>query len=176
LDRHRSEWPQNCAVTSSDIALKLARHWGQSLSARVGASSEALREFESRHGVKLPTEMRDYLVQLDGTGTSWQDDKDAQLFSFWQLAQIRPVNEDLASYGMQPIAGLDRYFVFADFMDWSWAYAIKLDADSPGDNEVVMIGTEDGHPRRIAGSFGEFVDLYVDDSPRIYIRGNADRW
>jgi len=94
------------------------------LSSRLGALREAIREFESRY-VKLPTEMRDYLLQLDGTSARWPVDQDARLFSFWQLAQIRPVNDELASYEVPPIAGFERYFVFADFMDWSWAYAIN---------------------------------------------------
>jgi hypothetical protein len=156
----------------ADIAQKLAGHWGQSLSSRLGAPSDALRDFETRHGVRLPPEMRNYLLQLDGMGASWPDDQDARLFSFWQLAQIRPVNEELASHGLPPIPGVDHYFVFADFMTWSWAYAINLAADSTTGNEVVLIGTEDGRPLRVAGSFGEFVDLYVSNSPQIYMRGN----
>src|SRR5687767_1414656 len=102
------------AVTMpSDVAQRLATYWGQSLSSRRGASSEALLGFEARHSVKLPSDMRDYLLHLDGTGASWPDDQDPKGFSFWQLTQIRPVNDELASNGLSALPGLERYFVFA---------------------------------------------------------------
>ena len=110
--------------------------------------------------------MRDYLLQLDGTGTHWPGDQDVKGFSFWQLAQIRPVNEELAAHGLRAEKGLERYFVFADFGTWLWAYAIRLGADPSAGNRIVMIGNDD--PIHIADSFDEFVDLYVQDSPRLY--------
>jgi hypothetical protein len=150
----------------SDVAQRLVNYWGQSLSSRRGASSAALLAFEARHAVKLPSDMRDYLLQLDGTGGSWPDDQDPKGFSFWQLIQIRPVNDELASKGLSALPGLERYFVFADFLTWLWAYAIQLDAKESLVNRVVLIGKD--HPIHVADSFSEFVDLYLQNSSRIY--------
>lgn len=150
----------------SNIAQRLANHWGQSLSSRRGASSAAVSGFEARHAVKLPGDMRDYLLQLDGTGASWPNDQDAKGFSFWQLTQIRPVNDELASKGLSALPGLERYFAFADFLTWMWAYAIELDSQASLVNRVVLVGKD--HPIRVADSFTEFVDLYLQNSSRIY--------
>ena len=92
-----------------------------------------------------------------------------QGFSLWELARVRPAAEELGDASPPVTAGpeLDQFFVFADYLDWSWAYAIRLTADPMEGGRVVMIGTRDGVPLEIASSFGEFVDLLVRDSPRL---------
>lgn len=110
--------------------------------------------------------MREYLLQLDGTGSHWPDEQDAKGFSLWPLARIRPAAEELAKTGMIEVPGLDQYFAFADYLDWSWAYAIRLASDDSSGNRVILIGQD--APLEVASSFGEFVDLYLQDSPRLY--------
>ena len=151
---------------TSAIARKLASHWGQDPTTERGASLAAVSQFESSYQVRLPRDMRDYLLQLDGTGTHWPGDQDAKGFSFWQLAQIRPVNEELGAHGMPAAEDLKDYFVFADFGTWLWAYAIRLDDGRSTSNRVVLIGND--KPIHIADSFEEFVELYVHDSARTY--------
>lgn len=152
---------------TSKIAKRLATHWGREGNPPGhGASPEAVSAFESSHKVVIPAEMRDYLLELDGMGQYWPDDQDANGFSLWPIARIRPVAEELAALGKNSIPGLEHYFAFADYMAWSWAYAILLTHEESSDNPVVIIGMDS--PVRVASSFGEFVDLYLEDSPRLY--------
>jgi hypothetical protein len=110
--------------------------------------------------------MREYLLQLDRSGSTWPDDQDAKGFSFWPLARILPAAEELAKTAITDVSGLDEYFAFADYLGWSWAYAIRLAFDDSRGNRVILIGKE--APFEVASSFGEFVDLYLQDSPRLY--------
>lgn len=145
---------------------KLADHWGQPLSSHRGASPAAIREFELSYGVKLPADMRDYFLQFDGTGAHSPLDQDAKGFSFWQLAQVRPVKDELMARRIPPMEGMEQFFVFADFLTWLWAYAIRLDAGTSARNPIVLIDGEKSVP--IADSFSEFVDLYVQNSESLY--------
>ena len=151
------------------VADKLADHWAlQKLAVSPGAVPQAVRQFEATHKVILPDELRSYFLRHDGMGQYWPNDQDAKGFAFWSLARIRPAAEELAerSSSEAPV-DLDGYFAFADYLGWSWAYAIRLTADLADNNPVIMIGTADGVPLEIASSFGEFVDLYLQDSPRL---------
>lgn len=129
---------------------------------RPGATREAVGLFETTYDVSFPADMRDYFLKHDGMSPDWRYAKDKEGFSLWELARVRPATEELADNGV-PLAEqgreLDQYFAFADYLDWSWAYAIRLTADPRDINRVVMIGTADGLPIEIASSFGEFVDL-----------------
>lgn len=154
---------------------KLSRYWAaQKLPVRPGATREAVRHFETTYDVSFPAEIRDYFLKQDGMSSDWQYAKDkggfSPWFTLWELARVRPAAEELAAGRPPEKAGpeLDQYFAFADYLDWSWAYAIRLTSDPREGGRVVMLGTADGVPIEIASSFGEFVDLLLQDSPRLY--------
>jgi hypothetical protein len=149
---------------------KLSRYWaGQKLPVQPGATRGAVKQFETTYGVSFPAEIRDYFLKHDGMSPYSPYDKDKNGFSFWELSRVRPAAEELAEAGPPHEAGpeLDHYFVFADYLDWSWAYAIRLTSDPLEGGRVVMLGMG-GVPPEIASSFGEFVDLVIRDSPRLY--------
>lgn len=146
---------------------QLVQRWGRpAAGGKGGASFEAVRTFESRYSVALPDDLREYVRRLDGTGPTWPTDADEHGFNFWPLSRIRPVPDELAAFKMDPITGLDQYFVFADYREWSWAYAIRLTRDGSKDNPVVPIGK--GKPVPIANSFSGFLLLYLRDAKQLY--------
>ena len=150
----------------SEIARRLAAHWGQPFPSSRRASEAAIAEFESRHGVRMPSDLRECLLELDGTGDRWPGDQDARGFSFWQLTEIRPVNGDVRVQDRLPTQDFDGYFVFADFLTGLWTYAIKLSDAGASDTVIAEVGG--ALPIRVAGSFGEFVDLYLANSALLY--------
>ena len=53
-----------------------------------------------------------------------------------------------------------KFFVFADYLQWSWAYSIRLAGAMSG--RIVIVGKP--VPEIVADSFDEFVRLYVADA------------
>ena len=89
--------------------------------------------------------------------------QDAEGFSFWPLERItRVCDYRNGLYGTRA----DMY-LFADYLDWSWAYALTLEDSAPA---VFIIGTADGEPQIVAASLDEFIDFYLVDDPSIYAR------
>jgi cell wall assembly regulator SMI1 len=167
--RTRFRCDQSCVewtAMAKSVADKLVAHWAsQKLVASPGALPQAVRTFEANHGVILPDDLRNYFLRHDGM------DQDAKGFSFWPLARVRPAAEELAELSStETPVELDGYFAFADYLVWCWAWAIRLTADPAGSNSVIMIGTGDGVPLKVASSFGEFVDLYLENSPRLTLQ------
>lgn len=148
---------------------KLISHWkSQNLRIAPGNPVESVCEFESRNSVTLPADFRDYFLNVDGMVQSGGDDCDQGGFSFWPLARLRSVPEECAQHRLAApgIESPDEYFVFADYLQWSWAYAIRLTSGPLEANPVIHVGTL--RPRVVADSFSQFVDLYLRDAEELY--------
>src|SRR4051794_10595019 len=85
------------------------------------ASETQVRTFEDQYGIEIIPEFRAYLMSLNGMRYG---DCDDNLFEFWQIDRIRTVAEECPDSQRSLEEG--RYFVFADYMMWSWAYAVDL--------------------------------------------------
>jgi len=147
---------------------KLVNYWRElGLPIPAGCPGAALEAFEKHAGVVLPDDLRNYFRLVNGMKDAWPGDQDPKGFSFWPLSKVRWVPEELAEMSPQTSAfpGAEDFYVFADYMGWSWAYAIRL-SQSLEKNLVILIGKE--VPELVAESFSAFVDLYVIDSPALY--------
>lgn len=151
------------------VAQKLITHWQASgIFIQLGVAEVHVQEFESKYQVIMPLDLKDYFLHVDGMKMTLDDCKDNEGFSFWPLSRVKTVPEEMSRLGSghYTIQGLESFFVFADYFDWSWAYAIQLSSDLSAQNQVILIGKET--PITIADSFTDFVDLYIADAPELY--------
>jgi hypothetical protein len=128
---------------------------------------EELASFEKRYDVTVPSDLREYLYAANGMRNEPGSDCDQNGFRFWPLDEFKPVPmvciETQNATPDRP--EINRYFAFADYMEWSWAYAIYLGDNGP--NVVIHIGVP--NPKEVAHSFGEFITRYVADDRRLYV-------
>ncbi len=146
-----------------NAATKLIAKWvSQGLSIRPGCSLKSLDEFETRSGFVLPTDLREMLELTNGS------DQDDEGFQFWPLELYESFTQSRHAAGCPPVEDAQQYYLFCDYLDWSWAYAIRL--AKPGEqgvsNRVVPIGMNEMFT--VAGSFSVLVNLVLVDSPRLY--------
>ncbi len=147
----------------------LRGHWKtQGLRLAPGASEQEVRDFEGRYGVVLPNDFRGYILNTNGMLQDASRDFDSNGFSFWPLVRVKTVVEECAALSRNPpdLADRDRYFVFADYLQWSWAYAIYLTDVPPKTNPVIFLGLHS--PKVVAPSFTNFVELYLQDARELY--------
>lgn len=143
------------------VVEKLTEYWAsKNIPSNAGATPDSIRSFEVAHRAAFPEDFREYLLRLNGLAT-FGAGTDPQGFGFLPLRRIRPVAEEEYPAGYEGRG----YFVFAEYLDWSWAYAIRL-ADEDATGEVIHILTL--QPKRVAPSFTAFIDLYLVDSPELY--------
>ena len=97
-------------------------------------------------------------------------DADPDGFCFWPLEEYSSFEQQVALHGYSWPRTDDGgvYYVFCDYLQWSWGYAIRLaEPDGAGSGgRVVPIGMNEMFT--VAASFSEFVDLYLADSGRLY--------
>ena len=150
-------------------AQKLITYWQScGLAIQQGVAVSRINEFEGKYQVLLPLDLKSYFLQVDGMKTTLNDCKDKEGFCFWSLSEVKTVELELSQVRIEPYTAhnLESFFVFVDYFDWSWAYAIYLSPEPADQNQVILIGKED--PIKIADSFTAFVDLYISNSPKLY--------
>jgi hypothetical protein len=140
----------------SDLVARLLTHWRNGGAHPASGNSErAILEFEARHGVRMPDDMRYYFIEVNGMTPDWRCDQDENGFTFWPLSGVREVIRGEERTGL---------FTFADYLSSSWEYSIKL-VGSPDYAAVFLVDPEISP---VASSFSEFLSEYLIDSPRIY--------
>jgi hypothetical protein len=161
--------PLAMAIMKSNYE-QLFKYWrSNGLVVTKGKSESDIRIFESRYEVVLPTDLRTYFLQTDGMNRTYLHNyQDAQGFSFYPLSSVTTLFQSSSK-----LTGIhyDNYdlkslFIFADYLDLSWAYAIRLYMKPSRDNEVMLVG--DMSLIKVADSFTEFIELYLMDSSRLY--------
>jgi cell wall assembly regulator SMI1 len=139
-DRLRSEWKR------------------QGLTIRPGAPAKLLVEFERRHAVRLPQDLRDYLGTIDGIEPG---EYAAGVVRFWPLAEIKPAGE-FASYPW--FGSFGPLFAFGDYAVDACVWAVELHPGPAGANRIVTVGCRAGEENTIiARSVTEFFELYLKD-------------
>ena len=145
-----------------NVGQKLKAYWhAQNLPISSGSTEEEIATFESRYQVRLPADMREYFYLVNGLDERYMDNDG---FTFWSLSRLNPFLEECSVETGEGVDNPESYLVFADCYAWSWAYAIDTEQSSTGENRVIIIGVTKS-PIRVAGSFTEFIELYLNQSP-----------
>lgn len=135
----------------SAIGESLKQFWlSQNIELRRGASEIELREFEAEYKVRLPDDIKDYFLTVNGSGL------DENVIEFLSLAEVVPLSQ---AWSRKPEA--NSYFIFADYSISCHVYAIRLTEDLTLGNPVFI--AYDENPQQIADSFSEFVQGYLAD-------------
>jgi hypothetical protein len=152
-----------------DSSRKLVGYWKSlNLTVAAGIEKERVLEFESHYGVVLPADFREYFLDVNGMLQRGGQDCDPNGFAFWPLGHVKSVREEYAEHStaLPEVPEPHVYFVFADYLQWCWAYAIRLYDKPVGSNLIITVGTL--KTRVIASSFTEFVGLYLWDAKELY--------
>jgi cell wall assembly regulator SMI1 len=144
------------------LVLQLCQHWQPAMRARLRAPAprREIEAFEETYNVTLPAEFAAYLECFDGFNQD-DDNQDDTGFNFWPIAEICPVGG--YDGGKYRFPSDEKYFLFCDYLDFCWAYAISFETSN-----IVMVGTNSGKPIPVADSFAEFVSMYIRDDAQLY--------
>jgi cell wall assembly regulator SMI1 len=142
----------------STIGERLRAHWlAQGIDAPPGATEDRMKESETRFGVTLPWDLREYFLSVDGMGEPFQWDDD--LFNFRPRGEVEPTGEISVS-----LKDGRSYFVFADHSIWLPAYAIRLTQSATDSHYVIAIESDPttGYASSlVALSFSGFAERYL---------------
>ena len=142
---------------------RLTAHWvGNGIDVPRRATEQQIQQFESKHNVVLPQDMRGYFQTVNGMGE--RGVMDNEMFSFWQIQDLISVAEELADR-TQGFPETKHYFMFADHSISLPTYAIRLSSNAQDSTPVASVLSDFGAFGicDIFGSFTEFVTSYLAD-------------
>jgi hypothetical protein len=128
------------------------------------------RNLEQRYGLRLP---QDFSAYVDEASPLF-DQTDSGGITWWAPGRIRSLREECGpstpdeQRNQRLEEEADSYLIFADYLDWCYAYAICC-SDGPNRGKIALIGVEPD--RLVASDFATFVDLAAADSDRLHSPG-----
>lgn len=106
-------------------------------------SQRRIGEFERDRQVTLPSDFTQYLLRANGMRPVVPD-ADRNGYCFWPLERIRSAADEFREpYHRKKETDLTnpeltKYFIFADYLQWSWAFAILI-PDINADTSVQLV-------------------------------------
>jgi hypothetical protein len=139
-------------MTARDKLELLTQHWVKAgIVDTIRSSPQQVREFERRHRIHLPTEMRRFFTEVGGMPVGIMD---AHYLRLWPLTELNALKDELPD--LVPTGA--SYFCFADFSVDAHTYAIAVEGSKRG--RVIRIN---GGYSQVAASYAEFISRYLED-------------
>jgi hypothetical protein len=124
------------------------------------AADAEIAAFESRHGVRLPSDLRAYFATLNGGDLGHEGSTDHEMISFWRLDQVRTQAELNEGKG-----GRTDLFGFADWSVDCHTYEIELHSAV---EEATPVFIDYGPElQKVADSFSAFLEGYLAGDHRV---------
>lgn len=155
------------AHLDTDLREALQRLWRDEKPSLSTGGSAAVEDLQSRYGLILPEAFAAYLRSaspdrdwMHGGGIIW-----------WPPERIKSLRDECGSetpneqLNAEIEVEADTYLIFADYLDWCYAYAICCSV-GPNRGKIALIAVRPD--RFVASSFVTFVDLVAADSDRLH--------
>jgi hypothetical protein len=117
------------------------------------ASPEEIQAFETRYGVHVPDDLREYFLVINGLA---ENEWDEEMIEWYPLHRWKTLPE--AEWVPEGLQNPEAYFLFADYCLCGWGYAIYLSANRSNPTPVICVGAE---VPPMAQSFSELIEAYL---------------
>jgi hypothetical protein len=165
LPGHRGGWCWGRSAMRK-VFERLSKYWiaHNTRPASSLASQDDISRFQERYGVRLPADLKEYVLNMNGNHLGETLEMDSTGFSFLPLSAMQPErNWSDNSYQQANM------FVIADFLVKCYWYCAELDSDEHDTTRIFFSGgAAPDTTRLIANSLADFLDLYMTDSPLLH--------
>lgn len=126
-----------------------------------GCSDSAIKLLESKMNVTLPSDFVDFYRMINGMELLYPNDSDENGFLFYPLQGLKAVQAD----NEHDIEHLQDYIIFADYMQKSWEYYLKI---LDKNNYEIGIRPACEIFKSITNSLSEFIKHYISNDEILY--------
>lgn len=148
---------ENLAVVESLVA-----YWKKQNIPVIQNSIEDIERTEAKKQISIPDDFKEFYSEVNGMGSFYPLKADSRGFLIYPLQALTPVKK-IAE--IAPSKRNGSILIFAEYMEKTWWYGVQLNED--GDYTIGLV-TRKGNFQPITNFLAEFVDLYLEDSSRLY--------
>ncbi len=148
---------ENLAVVESLVA-----YWKQQNIPVIQNSIEDIERMEAKKNIALPHDFKEFYAEVNGMASFYPAKADSRGFLIYPLQAVLPLKKISE---IQSTKRNGSILIFAEYMEKTWWYGVQLNED--GDYTIGLV-TKKGVFKPITNFLAEFVDLFIDDSSRLY--------
>lgn len=144
------------------IISRLVDFW---ISQKIKISTKTLEEIdlvERQRELKLPNDFKEFYSRVNGMGDFYPNEIDEEGFLFYPVEAIVSVNTEFETSNL---INKHKIFLFAEYMHKSWWYGFEL---KEGNEYIIGIISDNSSFKPITNSLVEFIELYIENSPKLY--------
>lgn len=119
--------------------------------------------FEFSRNMQLPDDFRSLFMMTNGMVNLFPNYFDNEGFLFYPLQELTTLKDE---FDINKSSAVEHCLIFAEFMHKSWWYAVKF-SKFMENYEIGIIPSVDKF-KVITRNLGEFIYLYMNDSPVLY--------
>lgn len=144
-------------------AEKLLKFWKDQEIVSVANSLDDILNFEFSRSVQLPEDFRRLFMMTNGMVNLYPNDFDEEGYLFYPLQELTTLEDE---FELNRGSYIEHCLIFAEYMHKSWWYGVKF-SKFEDKYEIGIISSADKF-NAITRNLGEFIHLYMNDSPVLY--------
>lgn len=148
---------ENLAVVESLVA-----YWkGQNIPV-IQHSIEEVERIAEKKMLSLPEDFKEFYAEVNGMASFYPAKSDSRGFLIYPLQAVTPAKKVAEITSSKRTGSI---LIFAEYMEKTWWYGVQLNED--GDYTIGLL-TKKGVFKPITNFLAEFIDLYMEDSSKLY--------
>lgn len=156
-------------IDLKNIIESLLQHWEDQNITSTGRSMEEIELIEKSNGLDLPSDLKKIYLHCNGMSTLFPNYTDELGFLFYPLEHLVTYNSEFRLKSSQnKIFEGRQCIIFMNYLHKSWWYGILRNTDAVTESYSVVIIPTEGKYKVICSSIGDFLSLYIKDSPVLY--------
>jgi hypothetical protein len=116
-------------------------------------SMDKIEKIETEKSFQLPDDFKELYSIVNGMESSYPDKMDQNGFLFYPVEAVKSASSDAS------------ILIFAEYLHKTWFYGVQ--SNGFGDYVIGRL-TDDGIFKPITNSLSEFIEFYLNDSPKLY--------
>lgn len=150
-------------IEIENSAKQLLEFWGKQKILSPPNTLDEILYFEFSRNMQLPEDFRRLFMITNGMVNLFPNYFDNEGFLFYPLQELTTLEDEFDINGGSAV---EHCVIFAEFMHKSWWYAVRF-SKILDNYEVGIIPSVDKF-KVITKNLGEFIHLYMNDSPVLY--------
>lgn len=144
------------------IISRLINFWNRQNILVSAKDYKEIEKLEQRNKLTIPIDFKLFYSKVNGMKEYYPNYTDDEGFLIYPAEALILATEEFKESNMKNV---NRVWIFANYMQRSWYYGVEIIDEN---NYMIGIIPEESVFKPITNSLGEFLELYMENSDRLY--------
>jgi len=140
----------------------LIGYWRKQSIDIIPKSISDIESLVTQNAILLPSDFKELYSKVNGMKNLYPNEMDEEGFLFYPIEAIISAKDEFEN---SELINKDRVYIFAEYMHKSWWYGLEVISDN---KYTIGIIPDKNTFKPITNSLVEFMELYIDNSTKLY--------